>query len=212
MTLRRIITVAVTACLLFAAALTQARSADENLFSFNGPDSNGQSVYAGTADASSGGYASALKFSTGLRDFTIHAEKAVGGRDACVDVNNLCRALDITVDELWPTGQFAATLKGGSQDVILRGRLMRHASKFDVIIGDWSDQSHEPTIRITLAIIPADGQPVVVCVLKGARPIEKPGTGPYVYRFPDPDAWYHDLCVFGFETLRRWGFWRAQAN
>lgn len=185
---------------------------DVNLYSFNGPDQNNGTVTIGTADASTGGLSSALKFSTGLSGFTLHAEKAYGGRDACVDVNNKCRALRIVVDELWPTGQFAATIKGGSKAVSLTGRLMRHAKTYDVIIGDWSDQSHDSTAGVSLAITPDDGRPVTVCVLAGEKPVEVKGTGPYAYQFPKPDDPFHDLWVFLFETLRRWGAWRTQAN
>ncbi len=191
---------------------------DINPVAWVGPFDNGKTITYGTSDASipdpaSGlRQASAFKFSVGLRDFTLVAEKAVGGKDACIDVNNLCRNLDITVRELWPTGQFAITCKGGTQGARFTGRLMRHAAKFDVIIGDWSDQSHAPTTGTVLDIIPDDGQPVVVCVLNGTKPIVEVGSGPYVYRFPSPDMPGHDLCVYGFETLRRWGFWRGESN
>lgn len=186
--------------------------ADSYLLAWTGPAWNGKTVDYSDRDFDGSSYSAALKHSGALTGFTSRVRKAIGGRDACVDVNNFCRNLDITVGELWPTGQFAATIKGNSTGIRLRGRLMRHAQKFDVIIGEWSDQSNQPTTGVSLGLIPDDGQPVVVCVLAGEKPVEEPGTGPYVYRFPSPDMPGHGVAVWGFQTLRRWGFWRKESN
>lgn len=188
---------------------------DVNLISFNGPVNNGQTIDYGsrTFDASAPGMASALKFSTGLSNFVGKFGTAVGGHDACIDVNNLTRNLDITAAELRPTGQFAVTIKGGSENVRVAGNLTAHGKVADVIIGDWSDQSHAMTTGVRLSITPKTGNPVRVLLLKGDSPTLESGTGPYVFLFPWP--WLgpvHALIVFGFETLRRWGFFRSQSN
>ena len=192
---------------------------DSNLHAFAGPADNGKTVVLGdpvdgsVVDPATGApYASALKLTGALTSFRLTAGKVTGGHDACVDINNLCRNVAVEVAELWPTGQFAATIKGNTVGWALRGRLMCHAKRFAVIVGDWSDQSNLYTMGGVLGITPDDGQPVVVCVLAGTKPQLEPGTGPYVFRFPSPDMPGHDLCVYGYQTLRRWGFYRAEAN
>jgi len=189
---------------------------DININSFLGPDDNGRTVMLGDVlpPANAAELASAIKCTRLVRDLTLYGGTVYGFRDAVVDVNDRAYNLAVHLEQWWPsaTGQFAATVKGGASRVVLQGRLMRHARKYDVIIGDWSDQSHDPTTLVSLGLVPDDGQPVTVCVLKGTKPIELPGTGPYRYCFPNPDACYHDLAVFGFETLRRWGAFRSASN
>jgi hypothetical protein len=193
--------------------------ADINLLSFLGPTDNGRAVdlrgqsigSESGLDAAGAKYASPLKFTSMLEGLELKAGKVWGGHDACVDCNNLVRDLDLVVDELHPTGQFAATIKGGAARVRLAGNLMAHGSVCDVIYGDWSDQSHKYTEGCTLGITSGIG-PVTVIVLAGTKPELEPGTGPYRFLFPSPDMIGHNLVVWGFETLRRWGFWRSESN
>lgn len=190
---------------------------DRNLKSFVGPEDNNSTVdISETFDAGQGGYSSALKFSVGLRYFFGVFQKVIGGRDACVDVNNLCQNLSIYVHELQPTGQFAITCKGGSKNVTIGGGLTAHGKDCDVMLDDWSDQSHAPTENVVLNITSKTGNPVRVRAMKN-KPHLQGGSGPYTFVFPQP--WINPrLPVIGhpwafiFETLRRWGFFRAQSN
>lgn len=191
-------------------------SQDINLRSFNGPDDNGKTfdLRGQTLDAS-GGDASAIKCSTGLARCTITAGDVIGGHDACVDVNNLCQTVGVEVARATATGQFIATIKGGCQMVTLKvAQILRRGSVCEVILGDWSDQSHLWCEGVTLDCHMADGSAVRVIVLASEFPVEAPGSGPYRYMYIKP--WFprvlHELIVFGFETLRRWGFWRSQSN
>ena len=188
---------------------------DRNFKSFNGPHDNAKSVRV--PDISFGTdleWASALKFSTGLRDFTVCAGTVPGGHDACLDVNNLCDGITIIADELIPNGNFAATIKGGSRNIRMRvRRLLGHGKVADVMLDDWSDQSHAPTENIVLDWRTADGSPVTVLALK-ARPRLAPGSGPYRFLIPawaNP-SWLGHPIGAAFEVLRRWGFFRAAAN
>jgi hypothetical protein len=193
---------------------------DTNLFSFNGPDDNGKTVALGDVDAggptpSGGRYSTALKFSTALQDLKLVASGTVtGGKDACVDVNNYCRNLDITIAQAKATGQFVATVKGSSDQVTIRGMILARGTVCEVILGDWSDQSHARDTNVCLDLKMIDGSPVRVIVLASDFPVEMAGSGPYRYLFIKPwfPEWLHWLIVFGFETLRRWGLFRSQAN
>ena len=158
-------------------------------------------------------WASCLKITAGVRNLTVSSPMVPGGTDACVDINNRAYRPRVTIGEARPAGQFAATIKGGVVEPYLEiRRLLTRGTVADVILGDWSDQSHDPVIRPELNITPADGRPVRVLVLKSERPVFTPGSGPYVYLFPSPNLPAHAAFVFGFETLRRWGFFRGRAN
>lgn len=190
---------------------------DVNLYSYNGPDWNGRSfqhlnTVGNLEDAVAGKYSSPLKFSTGLRDFTLDAPLVIGGKDACVDINNLCSGIRIHLGEWRPTGQFAGTIKGGTTKTELSGALLCHGKKADFIYGDWSDQSHDKVTESVLNIIAKTPDPVRVLVLKAHKPAFVTGSGPYEWLFPSPNLPMHDLIVYGFETLRRWGAFREESN
>lgn len=186
---------------------------DVNLKSYVGPDFNGKRVDCGSLPVvATAGIASALKFTSGLSNFWFRCDEVRGGSDACVDVNNLCRNVEIYAGRMFPNGQFAATIKGGAQGISLYGELQSHAQVADVIIGDWSDQSHAKTTGVVLGITTKTPDPVRVLVLNGDAPLFVPGTGPYEFLFPSPNIAMHGFFVWGFETLRRWGFYREKSN
>ena len=210
--------------------------ADVNLLSFNGPGDNGRVVVLDQDLYASGLNASAVKCSTGLEDFSLTVNGTVtGGGNACVDVNNGVQGAKVYAKLLVPTGEFVATVKGASgvKKPVELGGVIRGSGKatgllggikwlswlpscltghIDVIGGDWSDQSHGYVLLWELNYRKDDGQPVAVMCLAARRPTEALGSGPYKYRFPHPDRFYHGLFVWCFETLRRWGFWRSEAN
>lgn len=197
---------------------------DTNLNSFNGPEANGsyiimgEQVLMGYLLGSRGpDYSSTLKFSTGLTNFQGTFFEVFGGTDAVVDVNNLCNGVSIWVDLAHPQGQFFATVKGGSRDIFIQcNKIERGAHVCELMLDDWSDQSHEPTANVKVNLTMLDGSPVRVIALK-AKPIEQPGSGPYSYpwwtilniRIPGTKIW---LIGSSFEVLRRWGLFRSKAN
>jgi hypothetical protein len=87
---------------------------------------------------------------------------------------------------------------------------MSHGSEVDVDIGNWSDQSNEPTRGVFLGLYSKTGKPILVRVLNGRRPIFIEETGPYVYAFPKPDTWYHKYVVWIFLTSL--GLWKKIAK
>ena len=186
---------------------------DVNLQSLNGADDNFKVLNLGDLDGSAG--ASALKCSTGLQGALITAGVVIGGHDACLDVNNSCKNLDITITEAQAGGQFVSTCKGGSVGIKQAfGKIVKRGTVCEHIFGDWSDQSHAWCTGCTLDSRMADGSAVRVIVLASDFPAIVPGSGPYRYMIIKPwfPHWLHALIVWGFETLRRWGFWRKESN
>ncbi len=193
---------------------------DINLVSFNGPQDNGRIIPVGVigGDIATATYASALKCSTALTDARISAGVVYGGKDACVDVNNLCLNVVLDVERAVPHGQFFATIKGGSTNISLVCHEIAPGAKVcEVITDDWSDQSHNATKGISLDLKMSDGSAVRVISLK-TKPHLVPGSGPYTfpwwqainYRLPFTENYYVVGTVF--DILRRWGLWREKAN
>lgn len=195
---------------------------DVNVRSFTGPADNGRIVDESDAqiDASQEGRASAVKCTGQLRDFRGVWRKLIGGRDACADSNDLVSDVTITVEEATPTGQFVGVSKGGARNVhYIFKRIMAHGRVCDFIYDDYSDQSHLATKGNSLAARMDDGSPVVVYALK-TKPslVTAGGFGPYVFpwwqafnwRVPFTENYY--VVGFIFDTLRRWGWFRAAAN
>ncbi len=190
---------------------------DINKHSFNGPDDNGKGINLGDVYLDPKiDWASAIKCTSQLRDFTLKAQSVPGGHDAVVDINNQCNGISVGIETAFPNGQFLTTIKGGSKNITLSvGRLYGHGKVCDVMLGDWSDQSHKRVENVTLDIhSPPENGPVTVIWLGSTRPILAPGSGPYKFIglprcTPQPVV---DLTTYVFYTLRRWGFFRSQAN
>ena len=151
-----------------------------------------------------------VKITSGCRNFTLTAEDIYGGLEDCVDVNNKAGIISVYADSWHPQGKYLATIKGGSRSVALHGDVCSHGTEVDVDIGNWSDQSNEPTRETILGLYSKTGKPIMVRVLNGAAPYMIDGTGPYVYAFPKPDTWYHKYVVWMF--LTGLGFWKKLAK
>ena len=195
--------------------------ADRNLISFDNPSLyDGTSHDLGVIVAPTDGIrrASAIKITAGVRDLTVRADVAPGFGDAIVDINNRALRPRVLIGEGMPNGQFAATIKGGTVEPYLEiRRLLTRGKVCDVILGDWSDQTHDPVLRPILNICPGPGfvGKVRVLVLKSDKPQFVTGSGPYEFLFPwpvlNPPALGYPAGT-SFEILRRAGFFRAQAN
>lgn len=190
--------------------------ADRNALSYVGPHDNGRNVdlRGDVIDPGEGG-ASGLKCTGRLCDFFGRFGRVVGRKDAVVDCNDRVERVLLSIAQADPRGQFVATIKGGARDVHLHIReILQHARRADLITDDWSDQSHLPTSGIVYDCRMADGSAVTVLALK-TKPSFVPGSGPYRFVFPWPwlnPAWLGHPAGFIFGVLRRWGFFRSQAN
>ncbi len=179
---------------------------DINLKSF-GPEFNDQAIVL-DQPIDGLGYSDALKCSR-VENLTVMADVVLSGSEDAVDVNNRCLNVTLTA-KLWVLrGKLGFTVKGGSRGTTFIGRVDGRGKETDVDLGNWSDQSHDKTTNTHLNLWRADQSPVRVRVLHADTPSFEPGSGPYVYVFPSPKLGIlHPIIVFGFMTLRRWGFFR----
>lgn len=202
---------------------------DVNLYSYNGPDYDGHSILI---DAESVGlkerhvtwtnnpvtgalivgheiyWADTLKFSTGLADCNVQAGRVYGGKEDCADFNNKCHNIQLKADSFHSGGKYVTTIKGGCTGIDIRGEIECGGSEVDHDYGNWSDQSNAKTTGNILGTWKADGSPVTVRCLNADKPMVVPGTGPYRYLFPRPDAFYHGIVVWLFLTTRRLKLWK----
>lgn len=131
-----------------------------------------------------------LKYTSQLTDFRHQIGVVYGGKEDCADINNRCRNLRLSANEWHAQGRYVFTVKGGSAGITLAGHIVNGGTRADVVIGDHSDQSSDPTTGVRLCLTKRVG-PVRVRVLNGDKPILDPFTGPYQYIWPHPDGWLH---------------------
>ena len=181
---------------------------DYNLYNFYDTDSGREFVYDdpmgdGTPTPS---WSDTVKITSGCADFKLTADAIYGGKEDCVDINNRCVGIEV-VANFHPQGKYVATIKGGVRGVLLKGILNGHGKEVDIDLGNWSDQSSQKTQGVKLDLVAYDQSPVTVRVLNAEKPVLVPGSGPYRYVFPHPDAWYHGLAVWFFFKFRK-VFWK----
>ncbi len=185
---------------------------DSNLHVFVGPQDDGRvTTFMDLVDGSQ--FSSAIKCTAGAQNLIITAGRVIGGRDACLDINNLTKNVRVSISEAEATGQFVATIKGESEDPFVTAHVVNHGKICDFILGDWSDQRRGFVKRPVLNATAKTG-PVTVIWLASDKPFLFPGSGPYRFKYWPrwTPLWLHALIVYGFQTLRRWGLFRAQSN
>ncbi len=115
-------------------------------------------------------HSDALKI-TDSSNGTVYAQRIVGGKEDCIDVNNHCEGVAIHALLLEPHGKYVATIKGGSRNITLSGTVRGHGTEVDIDIGNISDQSDNPTGHVFLHLYHESGEPITVRVINGRRPI-----------------------------------------
>ncbi len=187
---------------------------DINKHSFDNPSFDGDDVDLGAVYLDPDiNWASAIKITSAVKNLTVRASSCPGGGDACVDINYKAFEPKVFIGDAMPSGQFVATMKGGCirPELNIR-RVLGRGKVCEFILGDWSDQSHDPVIDPVLNAVPGYSGKLRVICLKSDRPKFITGSGPYEFLFPSPNLPAHGLIVYGFETLRRWGMFREKAN
>jgi hypothetical protein len=144
---------------------------DINLHSFNGPDFDGAVVTMLDEIRPGSEISDTLKFTSRLHDFVGNFGHVIGGREDCVDINNHSQRIRIEAGLWEPRGKYLATIKGGSKDIHLSGRVRGHGREVDIDIGNISDQSDDPTGPVYLNLLHERGEPITVRVINGERPL-----------------------------------------
>jgi hypothetical protein len=117
---------------------------------------------------------------SGVRNFELTLlGEVVGGYEDCVDINNRCSNVTIYArDGFCGTGRYVLTIKGGSQDIYVSGPVLAPGRECDACLGNWSDQSREPTTNVGLDLS-RDGRPVRWRNLNATPPAFTRRSGPY---------------------------------
>lgn len=150
-------------------------------------------------------HSDALKFSNS-HDGYVRVDSIDGGREDCIDVNNRCSSLEIHVHNgMRPKGKYAATIKGGSRNIVLVGTLENHAAEVDIDIGNQSSQSDELTDDVLLNVAMRDGSPVRVRVWNAEMPMLTTNKGKrYEFVFPSQlPLWARRALYFGYKALKK---------
>lgn len=174
-------------------------TSDKNWFSFYGPQDNGRTLDLLQWDMAiiPAGSTAAIKATTQVEGLTILADVLGGGHENVIDANNgakncrfLARIFDVSLTK------YGFTNKGGAQDnyfgglpdengkpaaAIVRGRGRESEFSQDL----WSDQSHQAASS-TLNLVPEDGKTPLRVRYLWKKPAFVPGSGPYVFLFPQP--------------------------
>jgi len=122
-----------------------------------------------------------------------------GGREDCLDINNGSHHIEVYADDWVSGGLFVATIKGGSHDITVHGRVIRGGSETDVDLGNWSDQSDERTYNVALDL--SGSAKVRVRVLHAWLPLYL--NGEENYRRCD---WFKGVFWQVYRVLKRWGW------
>lgn len=187
---------------------------DVNLRAWLGPGPDGASNNGTSLDErgldtpaqpyQGGPYTAPLKFTRGyqaqgkLMQFGIvHC-----GSENVADINDGSSVL-ISADKWLIQGsKYGFTCKGASYADVT-GEVVGFGSECDFDFGNYSDQRPRGKAGGKLNLWRADRSPIRVRVLQGNKPELVPGSGPYVFLQPDPDAWWHDLFIEWFLFARR---------
>ncbi len=173
-----------------------------------GPDHNGQSIdERGTICCPPAGLSATLKFTTQLSDFTGDFGTVLppaGNPENVADINDRVQRLRLSAERWVIDGtKYGFTAKGAS-DVQLTGLVEGFGKECDASFGNYSDQFPRGKTRAVLNLWREDRKtPIRIQCLQAFKPILVPGSGPYVFTFPNPDAWYHDPAIEVFLFCRR---------
>lgn len=172
---------------------------DRNAVSICGERPIGTRQYE-TIDGSGG--SDALKV-TDSADGHIRVEHIIGGREDCVDINNHAAHVLVECPLLEPRGDYVATIKGGSDDIVLRGTVRGHGKIVDVDIGNISDQSDDITRCVALHLIHEAGDPITIRILGAENPILlNSSTQKYVITFAIPKP-FRGLFLKFYKQLKK---------
>lgn len=169
---------------------TRTSKADQNFFSIA---ENKCELYSGTDHPvpatipnppyfipSDEGWDAVLKICDYTSDIHLDGVVVSQGFENAVDFNN--RVQFVTLQNVVfgvnkATGDQVITIKGGCSNIGLMGRIFSHGRKADIVLGEWSDQSHDPVHDLDLSgIVRDDGKPVTVILSRTGDNIKLPFT------------------------------------
>lgn len=100
----------------------------------------------------------------------IRVDHIIGGREDCVDVNNHAANVVVECMLFEPRGDYVGTIKGGSENVVIRGTVRGHGKVVDFDLGNVSDQSDDLTRNVRFDLIHEAGEPITLRILGCENP------------------------------------------
>jgi hypothetical protein len=140
-------------------------SIDTNAYDYY-ETSNGKTVQLGVVDGSA--LVSPIKITSHCTNFILKAEKLIGGRENCVDINNETEGVTVAAGEFAITGNYGLSAKT-SRNTTFRGHLTGKPKQWHVNLGSWSDQSAQVQTGTRLELT-ADVYPILVWLGNADRP------------------------------------------
>jgi hypothetical protein len=96
------------------------------------------------------------------------------GKENSIDVNaeSAFCTFDGEIGEYGVSGEQAITVKGGSHDLVFRGRIHSRGKRAHVAVGLWSDQSFDPSYNLDFrGLRHASGEPLTFILCRVNSPI-----------------------------------------
>lgn len=177
-------------------------TSDLNLRVFTAPEWSGK-TYSDPNDVHGEGYTAAIKCTTRVRGFTANFGGTVYcGSENAADVNDGSSVRLVANKWVISGSKYGFTCKGASY-LDLEGEIEGSGKECDIDLGGYSDQRQGDSSG-RLNVWRADRTtPVRVRCIQAETPYLASGSGPYVFLFPRPDAWYHGIAAWIFRFLRR---------
>jgi hypothetical protein len=145
-----------------------------------------------------------LKFS-GRHNTSLCLLKIAQGKENAVDLNNECRgiALEGSFGVTGNEGEQVFTIKGGTEDVLVKGTIHSRGVKADIVVGAWSDQSTKTSHHLDLSLLRhASGRPLTVILGRVNSPLRTILLG----RSPDI-ALPANATLLRWASLKEWVYW-----
>jgi hypothetical protein len=110
-------------------------------------------------------------------DSVVEMCSILGSKEDCIDIMRGSVRLHVYSCELYPTGKFAVTVKGGCMGIVLENIVIYGAGKeTDIDIGNWTAVNFDKTTDVFITNVRrADGKPVRVRVGHATKPIIEGG-------------------------------------
>ena len=173
---------------------------DVNTVSLYDNDSGGRLQYD-TIDGSRG--TAGLKITSRAKNLSLTAERIIGGRENCVDLNNECSGITVVCGEFQILGKYGISAKT-CNGVVFRGHLAGRAKQREVNLGSWSDQSAKTQTETSLDLT-ADYYPIRVWLGNAQVPLMSDPSKYKLMGFGRYGAFVRAVCMFFWGLGKRLG-------
>lgn len=109
----------------------------------------------------------------------IEIASLVGGRKEALRLDGRSFNVKVTAQEWHSGGEGLVTIRGGCDNVLVAGKIIKGGKAHDVEIDGYSDESHKASTNVVLNLTTADGSPVRYKSWMGCKPVIANPEQPY---------------------------------